>query len=178
MTHARTRSFLWSRSRGKRFRHPRRMRNPQLYVSGKRPTLNTQFLELSHLYKTISTRISITTALRTVLIHVNSLRYYHIWLTNLKRNSLSSYWMPLDTIHLCCSLLSFTLFRKWKITTIVLSHILHHGCRYTGEVRTNALTSIHQYWPTNADQWTLLDCVVTVLQWTTFTESKVEIYRN
>ena len=30
-------SFLWSRWRGKRFRHSRRMRNPQFYVSGKRP---------------------------------------------------------------------------------------------------------------------------------------------
>ena len=29
--------FLWSRWRGKRSRHSRRMRNPQFYVSGKRP---------------------------------------------------------------------------------------------------------------------------------------------
>ena len=29
--------FLWSRLRGKRSRHSRRMRNPQFYVSGKRP---------------------------------------------------------------------------------------------------------------------------------------------
>ena len=29
--------FLWSRWWGKRSRHSRRMRNPQLYVSGKRP---------------------------------------------------------------------------------------------------------------------------------------------
>ena len=29
--------FLWNRWRGKRSRHPRRMRNPQFYVSGKRP---------------------------------------------------------------------------------------------------------------------------------------------
>ena len=32
-----TSGFLLSRWRGKRSRHPRRMRNPQLYVSGKRP---------------------------------------------------------------------------------------------------------------------------------------------
>ena len=32
-----TGGFLWSRWRGKRFRHSRRMRNPQFYVSGKRP---------------------------------------------------------------------------------------------------------------------------------------------
>ena len=29
--------FLWSRWRGKRSRHSRRMRNPQFYLSGKRP---------------------------------------------------------------------------------------------------------------------------------------------
>ena len=32
-----TSSFLWSRRRGKRSRHSRHMRNPQIYVSGKRP---------------------------------------------------------------------------------------------------------------------------------------------
>ena len=32
-----TSGFLWSRWRGKRFRHSRCMRNPQFYVSGKRP---------------------------------------------------------------------------------------------------------------------------------------------
>ena len=32
-----TRGFLWSRWRGKRSRFSRRMRNPQFYVSGKRP---------------------------------------------------------------------------------------------------------------------------------------------
>ena len=33
------RRFLWNRWRGKRSRHPRHMRNPQFYVSGKRPIL-------------------------------------------------------------------------------------------------------------------------------------------
>ena len=32
-----TRGFLWSRWRGKRSRHSRRMRNPQSYIFGKRP---------------------------------------------------------------------------------------------------------------------------------------------
>ena len=32
-----TRGFLWSRWWGKRSRHSRRMRNPEFYVSGKRP---------------------------------------------------------------------------------------------------------------------------------------------
>ena len=32
-----TSGFLWSRWRGKRSRHSRRMHNPQFYISGKRP---------------------------------------------------------------------------------------------------------------------------------------------
>ena len=32
-----TSGFIWSRWRGKRSRHSRRMRNPQFFVSGKRP---------------------------------------------------------------------------------------------------------------------------------------------
>ena len=42
--------FLWSRWRGKRSRHSRRMRNPQFYVSGKRPILctRTNVIILSH----------------------------------------------------------------------------------------------------------------------------------
>ena len=36
-----TRGFSRNRWRGKRFRHSRRMRNPQFYVSGKRPIGNT-----------------------------------------------------------------------------------------------------------------------------------------
>ena len=36
-----TSSFLWSRWRGKRFQHSRRMRNPRCYASGKRPILKT-----------------------------------------------------------------------------------------------------------------------------------------
>ena len=35
-----TSGFLWSRWRDKRSRHSRRMRNPQFYVSGKRPMVN------------------------------------------------------------------------------------------------------------------------------------------
>ena len=34
-----TNGFLWSRWWGKRFRHPRRMHNPQIYLSGKRSML-------------------------------------------------------------------------------------------------------------------------------------------
>ena len=37
MSRSLTSGFLWSRGRGKRSRHSRRMRNPKCYVSGKRP---------------------------------------------------------------------------------------------------------------------------------------------
>ena len=39
-----TSGFLWSRWRGKRSRHSRRMRNPQFCVSGKRPMGNLKLL--------------------------------------------------------------------------------------------------------------------------------------
>ena len=35
-----TNDFLWSRRRGKRSRHSRRMRKPRFYVSGKRPIVS------------------------------------------------------------------------------------------------------------------------------------------
>ena len=38
-----TSGFLWSRWQGKRSRHSRRMRNPQFYVSGKRPMGHRKF---------------------------------------------------------------------------------------------------------------------------------------
>ena len=38
-----TNGFLWSRWRGKRSRHSRRMRNPQFYVSDKRPMASRLF---------------------------------------------------------------------------------------------------------------------------------------
>ena len=41
-----TSGFLWSRWRGKRSRHSRRMRNPQFYVSGKRPMGRMQMASL------------------------------------------------------------------------------------------------------------------------------------
>ena len=47
-----TSGFLWSRWRGKRSRHSRRMRNPQFYVSGKRPMLLIRAL-LYFLYLTL-----------------------------------------------------------------------------------------------------------------------------
>ena len=41
-----TSGFLWSRWRGKRSRHSRRMRNPQFYVSGKRPIARLLMLSI------------------------------------------------------------------------------------------------------------------------------------
>ena len=38
-----TGDFLWNRWRGKRSRHSRRMRNPQFYLSGKRPIADGVF---------------------------------------------------------------------------------------------------------------------------------------
>ena len=40
-----TRGFIWSRWQGKRSRHSQRMRNPQFYVSGKRPIGDKPFSE-------------------------------------------------------------------------------------------------------------------------------------
>ena len=45
-----TSGFLWSRRRGKRSRHSRRMRNPQFYVSGERPIANALGLRLSSIH--------------------------------------------------------------------------------------------------------------------------------
>ena len=42
-----TSDFLWSRWRGKRSRHSRRKRNPQFYVSGKRPISSSSSLYYS-----------------------------------------------------------------------------------------------------------------------------------
>ena len=41
-----TRGFVWSRWQGKRSRHSQRMRNPQFYVSGKRPIGDKPLSEL------------------------------------------------------------------------------------------------------------------------------------
>ena len=45
-----TRGFLWSRWRGKRSRHSRHMRNPQYYVSGKRP-IRSLVLDIYNLHE-------------------------------------------------------------------------------------------------------------------------------
>ena len=51
-----TSGFIWSRRRGKRSRHSLRMRNPQFYVSGKRPmaTMILYFNKI-HMYHDINT---------------------------------------------------------------------------------------------------------------------------
>ena len=54
--------FLWSRWRGKRSRHARRMRNPHFYVSGKRP-MDVCFLgpeqHITNLWKKLSALLTI-----------------------------------------------------------------------------------------------------------------------
>ena len=60
-----TSGFLWSRCRGKRSRHSRRMRNPQFYVSGKRPMLQfvcTQFMSSGNIWCWNTSDIDDTTA--------------------------------------------------------------------------------------------------------------------
>ena len=64
-----TSGFLWSRWRGKHFRHSRRIRNPQLYVSGKRPA---GYDMLTHNISTFSA-YSFATKLCLVIT-----RYYYI----------------------------------------------------------------------------------------------------
>ena len=44
-----TSGFIWSRWRGKRSRHYRRMHNPQFYVSGKRPIAVSLLLTFTHI---------------------------------------------------------------------------------------------------------------------------------
>ena len=44
MTGSLTSGFLWRRWRGKRSRHSRRMRNPQFYISGKKPIMEPLML--------------------------------------------------------------------------------------------------------------------------------------
>ena len=44
-----TSGFLWTRWRGKRSRHSRRMRNPQFYVPGKKPMTNAWWLVVAGL---------------------------------------------------------------------------------------------------------------------------------
>ena len=45
-----TNGFLWSRWRGKRSQHSRRMPNPQFYASGKRPIENIKVKAVARLY--------------------------------------------------------------------------------------------------------------------------------
>ena len=52
-----TSQFLWSRWRGKRSRHSRRMRNPLIYVSGKRPITKRSYWP-SRLVKSTTTSIN------------------------------------------------------------------------------------------------------------------------
>ena len=49
-----TSGFLWSRCQGKRSRYSRRMRNPQFYISGKRPMeMASQITSVTIVYSTL-----------------------------------------------------------------------------------------------------------------------------
>ena len=52
-----TSGFLWSRWRGKRSRHSRRMRNPQFCISGKRPMLKSFLIE-EPFYSTVNSMVA------------------------------------------------------------------------------------------------------------------------
>ena len=52
-----TSGFIWSRWRGNRSRHSRRMRNPQFYVSGKRPIVGCLPLSPRRRFPTLLSRI-------------------------------------------------------------------------------------------------------------------------
>ena len=54
-----TSGFLWSRWRGKRSRHSRRMRNPQFYISGKRPMLDALIVCLSILHHNMNYEMNV-----------------------------------------------------------------------------------------------------------------------
>ena len=73
-----TSGFLWSRWRGKRARHSRRMRNPRFYVSGKRPMIGQSvgsFYDWRYLfhmcvYITLMKDFVITWKARNITCHV------------------------------------------------------------------------------------------------------------
>ena len=62
-----TRGFLWNRWRAKRSRHSRRMRNPQFYVSGKRPMLCCQVVWCPVTFNPLTRGVKATTSNLMVL---------------------------------------------------------------------------------------------------------------
>ena len=62
-----TRGFLWNRWRAKRSRHSRRMRNPQFYVSGKRPMLCCQVVWCPVTFNPLTLGVKATTSNLMVL---------------------------------------------------------------------------------------------------------------
>ena len=55
-----TSGFLWSRWRGKRSRHSRRIRNPQFYVSGKRPMCDSNLPDARYHWPLSHLRVYVT----------------------------------------------------------------------------------------------------------------------
>ena len=68
-----TSGLLWSRWRGKRSRHSRRMRNPQFYVSGKRPIYREYQASIVLYYNTLPSTVYRLNILST--FHQKSFQY-------------------------------------------------------------------------------------------------------
>ena len=130
-----TSGFLWSRWRGKHSRHFPRMRNPQFYVSGKRP------IEYPQVFMLLS------------CVAVISSLYYTIWLINPEcfrvtefywwissdlliakppMNSIGSYWWK---FHICVRLWRCAI-KQYVVTRISVDLDL---CRYIASLSRNEL---------------------------------------
>ena len=84
-----TSGFLWSRWRGKRSRHSRRMRNPRFCISGKRPIVEC----IMHSFSSLILRV----VPRNVHVHMIIFWKYRI---NLEGDN----WINCITSEFCCML--------------------------------------------------------------------------
>ena len=70
-----TSGFLWSRWSGKRDRHSRRMRNPQCYVSGKRPMRTPRYDDFTKFIIDFPPTRRTEMSIYTVLIHIHAILF-------------------------------------------------------------------------------------------------------
>ena len=80
-----TSGFLWSRWQGKCSRHSRRMRNPQFYVSGKRPMEHDKWI-----------------------IQMNQLKGHTVWECVFQSRSYSNTWNAGRQMSICATLFKIT----------------------------------------------------------------------
>ena len=78
-----TSGFFWSRWRGRHSRHSWRMRNPQFYVSGKRPIEKGGNFPIHIVVLLYNQRIGVLKLHSNTSIHWG--RVTHIWVSNLGR---------------------------------------------------------------------------------------------